>query len=539
MNSLLRRIWALFLCLCVLLPFAVPAQAAEATETEASETRQAEDISSAKYVTSVTGFTDWGYFFDEKVLQGGTSSGNASMTIEYEDGIGSVYFIFRYEYGEYTVTNNDTGETKTVGQGSFLHDFLDLEGMFGTAPTSVTIKFENGDVRLNEVYIFTPGETPDFVQKWDMPVEDETDMILFSTHGDDEQLFFAGLLPYYANALDYQVQVVYLTDHRNNTNQRVHEMLNGLWAVGCTTYPVFGSFADFLYDTMEQTYAHFETLGTTRDDIIEFCVEQIRRFNPLVVVAHDFAGEYAHGQHMVYADCVAAALEISNDATQYPELAEKYGTWDVPKAYFHLYEENQITMDWDTPMEELDGMTPFEVTQKLGFPCHESQQWTWFYKWINGKNDVVITKASEIATYSPCLFGLYRTTVGPDVEKNDFFENLTTYAEQKRLAQEELERQQAAAQATETQPTEEAEKSGSIWDLFNSDQDSKTSQIAKQEAAQQSRETAARKNKINGIILGTGFGLIALLLIYNLWQERERKRRRKRRPKPRMDSSEK
>lgn len=537
MNQNMKRAIAWILCICAILSLlpAVFAGASEAEQDTSSATKEAESISVSKAVTDAPGFTDWGYLFDGKVLQGGTSAATASLTIQHTEGIGSLYFIFRLEYGEYTVTNNDTGETKTVGQGSFLHDFLDLEAMFGTAPTSVTVKFENGKVRINELYIFTTGEAPDFVQKWEMPAEDKTDLILFSTHGDDEQLFFAGILPYYANALDYQVQVVYLTDHRNNTDQRVHEMLNGLWAVGCTTYPVIGSFDDFLIESLEGTYKKFEELGTTRDDIIEFCVEQLRRFNPLVIVAHDFAGEYAHGQHMVYADCVSAALEISNDATQYPELAEKYGTWDVPKAYFHLYEENSITMDWDTPMEELDGMTPFEVTQKLGFPCHESQQWTWFYKWINGKNDVVITKASEIATYSPCLYGLYRTTVGADVEKNDFFENVTTYAEQERLAQEELERQQA----TETQPVTEAteETKGSFWDWFGSDDEAE--QLAQQATAQQQRDAQARKDRINTIILSVGLGLIGLLLIYNLWQDRQRKRRRKRRQRPRMEGLEK
>lgn len=535
MNQRFKRMIAWILCICALIALlpAVFASASEADETQASVTKEAESISVSKAVTDATGFTNWGYLFDGKVLQGGTSAEFASLTIKHTEGIGSLYFIYRYEYGTYSVTNNDTGVSKAVGQGSFLHDFIDLEALFGTAPTSVTVTYDNGPVRLNEMYIFTPGETPDFVQKWELPAEDKTDMILFSTHGDDEQLFFAGILPYYANALDYQVQVVYLTDHRNNTDQRVHEMLNGMWAVGCTTYPVFGTFDDFLIESKEGTYDKFEELGVTRDDIIEFCVEQIRRFKPLVTVGHDFAGEYSHGQHMVYADCVAAALEISNDATQYPELAEKYGTWDVPKAYFHLYEENQITMDWDTPMEELDGMTPFEVTQKLGFPCHESQQWTWFYKWINGKNDVVITKASQIATYSPCLYGLYRTIVGEDVEKNDFFENLTTYEEQERLEQEALAQQ--TAPTTEPEVTEEDSKG--FWDWFSSD--AEADQLYQQETAQAARDTAARKNKITFIILGTGLGIIGLLLAYNLWQERERKRRRKRRPRPKMDASEK
>jgi LmbE family N-acetylglucosaminyl deacetylase len=48
-------------------------------------------------------------------------------------------------------------------------------------------------------------------------LEGGADLVLFSAHGDDEHLFFAGLLPTYAEERGYRVQVVYLTDHRNDT----------------------------------------------------------------------------------------------------------------------------------------------------------------------------------------------------------------------------------------------------------------------------------------------------------------------------------
>lgn len=463
MKHIAKSILCFLLCMALLLPLMGPMSVA-ADEPEA-EVPAAQDITSRSLVTDSTGFYSLTNAFDGQVHTRPSADNMASLTLGYEDGIGSLYLLFGESYGTYLVTNNDTGEEYTAGTAGFLHDFIDLAGIFGTAPTSVTLTFDHGSVRLNELYMFTVGEVPDYVQKWTEPTEGAMDMILFSTHGDDEQLFFAGLLPYYANAMDYRVLVVYLTDHRNLTDMRVHEMLNGLWAVGVDVYPVFGTFDDFLLESKEATYQEFEKQGVTKDDIMAFVVEQIRRYKPLVVVGHDFAGEYSHGQHMVYAECLAEALAITNDPTSYPELAELYGTWDVPKAYFHLYEENPIVMDWDTPMEELDGMTPFEVTQKLGFPCHESQQWTWFNGWINGKN-TPITKASQIATYSPCLYGLYRSTVGDDVEKNDFFENLICYAEQERIAaeeeaqrreEEEAARQEAEQAATETTAPPETE----------------------------------------------------------------------------------
>ena len=429
MNIIKRiTVYLLLASLLFSIPWSLPVYAEEASETtQTDQTEEAINITSIKLVTESKGFSNLARAFDGKESRA-SSAATSSMTLTYEEGIGSLYIIFHMEYGEYILVNNDTGAEHICGKYEFLHEFIDLVEIFGAAPSSVTLRFENGSVKIDDIYAFTPGKTPDFVQKWAPPADNETDLILFTTHGDDEQLFFAGLLPYYAKGRDYTVQVVYLTDHRNLWDDRVHEMLNGLWAVGCDRYPVFGRYYDFMQATMKDTYWKFDRLGWPREEMLGFVVEQLRRFKPLVAVGHDFAGEYSHGQHMVYADLLASALEISNDPESYPELAEQYGLWDVPKAYFHLYAENPIVMDWDTPMEELDGMTPFEVTQKLGFPAHVSQQDTWFKRWLYGGG--TITKATQIETYSPCLYGLYRTTVGPDTGLNDMFENITPYGQE-------------------------------------------------------------------------------------------------------------
>ena len=430
------RFLILGLCLFLLIPlFPRPASA--------YTTSAAANISAPGCITDHTGFPTTAHLFDGQLLFGWDTPDSASLTLEHSEGIGSLYFLFGREYGSYTVTDNTTGQVLICGEDRFLHEFLDLEAAFGTAPSSVTVNFGNGSVLIYELYLFTAGQVPDFVQRWNAPREDKTDLILFSTHGDDEQLFFAGLLPYYAGEKELQVQVVYLTDHRNNSQTRIHEMLNGLWAVGVTTYPVFGPYPDFRVGDMPLTYTYFESYGFPREQMLGFVVEQLRRFNPLVVVGHDFNGEYRHGQHMVYADLLAKALEISNDPAQYPELAEAYGTWDVPKAYFHLYWENEILMDWDQPLEKFGGMTAFQVTKELGFPCHVSQQQAFGF-WINPYNS-----AAQIPEHNPRAYGLYRSTVGADVRNNDMFENVIPYADQARLAEEAKLAEEARLQAQE------------------------------------------------------------------------------------------
>lgn len=431
MKQLVKALAAL-LCLGLLIRIFPAVHAAEATV-------MAQELTSGTAISG-TGYSSFGFLKDGNIKSYVTSGGNAVLTLENDSGIGGLYLMFDLEYGEYTVVNNDTGAAGTAGGDGILHEFVDIAAMFGAPAKSVTLKFEKGSVRLSEIRSFTQGDTPEDVQRWQAPAQ-EADLVLFATHGDDDQLFFAGLLPKYSHMEDVVVQVVYLTDHRNLTKGRTHEMLNGLWNVGVRCYPVFGKFADFRIDSLEGTYQQYASLGTSRNDLQSYVVEQIRRFKPKVAVGHDLKGEYGHGMHMVYADLLTKALDLTGDPNAFPESAEKYGTWEVQKTYLHLYGENPVVIDYDTPMEQLGGLTPFEVTQKYGYPCHESQQWTWFTRWINGAMDqVTIHKASQIATYSPCSFGLYRSTVGADVEKNDFLENIETYAQQH--AREDAQRQE-------------------------------------------------------------------------------------------------
>ena len=384
-------------------------------------TVNAEEIPGSAAVKKYSGFSSDNRLFDGRTMESTKIRDGGTVTLSCDAGIGSVYLVFGEEYGAFSVTDEGSGETLTLGQTGYLHEFLDLETVFGTVPETVTLTFDNGEVKIAELSAFTPGEVPGWVQRWQAPAEGEADLTLFSTHGDDEQLFFAGLLPYYAAERGYNVQVVYMTDHRNMTMRRSHEMLDGLWAVGVRHYPVFGTFGDYNTQSLAEAYQKYRNKGISREDILAFVVENVRRFRPKVAVGHDLRGEYGHGMHMVYAELFCEAVNISADPEQFPASAERYGIWDVPKTYLHLYPENRINMDWDIPLESFGGMTAFEVTKQLGFPCHVSQQ-TYYSWYFQGKN-----AASEITQYSPCAFGLYRTTVGQDVQKNDFFEHMTTH----------------------------------------------------------------------------------------------------------------
>ena len=417
---------------------------------------EAEDLSGKTLVKDHSGVGSLNRLFDGRTIESTKIRKGGHITLADEGGIGSVYLVFDREYGKITLTDQDDGVEKELEETRFLHVFLDMERIFGYAPGCVTVSFDSGEALLNELSAFGPGQLPDWVQQWEPPAEGAADLVLFSTHGDDEQLFFAGMLPYYSRELGYNVQVVYMTGHRNMSMRRTHEMLDGLWAVGVKRYPVFGPFGDYNSTSLAAAYQIYRNKGISREDILSYVVENVRRFRPKVAVGHDLKGEYGHGMHMVYAELLCEAVEISADAESFPESAEQYGIWDVPKTYLHLYPENQILMDWDIPLESFGGMTAFAVTKELGFPCHISQQR--YYSWYFSGMDT----AAEITEYSPREFGLYRSTVGDDVQKKDFFEHMTTHAQDAQMeaqwraeeeARQEAERLKAET-AAQTEPVQ-------------------------------------------------------------------------------------
>lgn len=401
----------------------------------------AEDISGRALLEKYHAFQPVGYLFDGSTYYSTQARQDGWVTLKAEQGMGSLYFIFGEDCPSLILRNEDTGETREIQDNSFLHLFVDLEELFGGAVQRLTITFPEKQTLISELSVYTAGQVPDSVQRWQEPKEHETDLVLFSAHGDDEQLFFAGVLPYYGAERGYQVQVVYLTDHRNQGARRRHEMLDGLWAVGIQTYPVFGSFGDYYAMSLSEAYSRYEKKGVTREELLGFVVEQLRRFRPKVAVGHDLNGEYGHGMHRLYADLLCQAVQISQDREAYPELAERYGVWDVPKTYLHLYGGNVIWMDWDQPLEAFDGMTAYQVTKQLGFASHPSQHG--YYSWFFEDRD----KAADIPEYSPCWYGLYRSTVGEDVHGNDFFENLTSYEEDGKMEQALKEAEQARLRA--------------------------------------------------------------------------------------------
>ena len=257
-------------------------------------------------------------------------------------------------------------------------------------------------LRINEITVLSAGERPDYIQDW-QPTFEKADLLVVIAHPDDEYIFMGAVIPYYGAERGKNVLVAYITE---SSTERRTELLDGLWAAGQRSYPLTGKFHDRYTTSLDVAY---QRLGKNKTR--NYMIELFRQYKPDVVVTHDIHGEYGHGVHKVCADIVLYALERSGNQKVDKASAKEYGTWNVPKCYIHLYEKDQVIFDWNAmTLEAFGGRTAFDVAD-TAWHCHLSQQHTEYQVYVDGP-------------YDSQIFGLYRSTVGPDQEHNDFFENI-------------------------------------------------------------------------------------------------------------------
>ena len=410
------------------------------------------------------------------------------LAVTSEKPMYGIYIRWGSAVAPYTLHYNDL--TEKHGQQGFLHDYVEL----AEPATSVEIRIEK-EVYVSEIEAYSEGRLPADVQVW-KPALKEADILVLSTHADDEILFMGGVLAQYGGQEKRKVQVAYMCEFWSTEPVREHEKLDGLWASGIRNYPVCMGFYDYYSKTLDKAKTQYDFEKLTKS-----VCETIRRFKPLVIVTHDIKGEYGHGGHMILNAAVQEAIEHSMEADYQKESAERYGTWDVPKTYFHLYGKNKLRLNMRVPLSEFGDKTALEVA-KAAYKKHESQQWCWFY-------------VSDDYEYSAADFGLFRTTVGLDTG-NNMLENVVTYEEQERIAEEERKAEEArlaeeARKAEEARLAEEARKAeeARLAEEARKAEEARLAEEArKAEEAEKQQEKTDSRNKTLRIV-----GLVALCLV--------------------------
>jgi len=416
-------IWVItFLSVCLMLSFSVSAEDAVYNDS----------------IISSDGFTTPANICDGTTDTYSDSFAIPGVTVTREGNISSLYIVFDKVPGEWTLTcvgknesNDEVYKTINCGLNGFLHEFIAIEDEVEFDVCELKLAFKSY-VSIAEVYAFSSGALPAWVQEWKPPLN-KADLLIFASHSGDENLFFAGVIPYYASERCLTVQVVYLVDH-SETHDRVHEQLDTLWASGIRNYPVMGKFPDVASVSLDRNSSKFDTLsqlsssGFTFQDIVQFVTLNIRRFRPLVVLSHDTYGEHGDGMHILCAEAVIEASKKSGDYNEYTEDIINNFTWTPEKIYLHLYEEGKITLNLDENYGGIGMKTPFEVSSDA-YRFQKTQIDTILGKWLLGTETAPIKKATDIVYYSPCEYGLFFTSVGEDTVGGDLFENVIPYAQ--------------------------------------------------------------------------------------------------------------
>lgn len=415
-------------------------------------------------------------------LKAVTSKSGNTITVSAKDGssIGAVYVKWDKPVSPYELVTDS--ETLSCGQYGFLHEFISLDNP--STALQFTLPSEN-PMGIYGIRIFTDNQVPEDVQIWQPPCE-KADILLISSHADDEILFMGGIIPTYAAEQGARVQVAYMTEFWSTSPVREHEKLDGLWTDGLRTYPVCGNFKDIYTENLADAEKKYDI-----EKLSEYVAGIIDEFEPQIVVTHDFNGEYGHGFHQLTARAVANALESAG--------------FDVPKAYFHLYAENAIHMDLNTPLSSMNGQTALEIA-KAAYLMHKSQQWCWFY-------------VSDTYKYSCADFGLYKTNVGID-ENNNMLEHIVLYAEQERQEAERLEAERQEAERLEQERLEQEKqlqlKIAEIQAALDKEQKEAQDNVLAASNELQKMESELQIAKRNSLILITAGGLLLLLCMFYL-----------------------
>ena len=319
--------------------------------------------------------------------------------------IAGLYVCFGNMPESWEIQTSDDGKdwfTAVPGDTRVLHAYVALPQPAQHVRLAVTSEKKTA-LRINDLFVLSEGDLPDWVQVW-QPTEEKADILFLSTHPDDELIFFGGAIPTYAVEQQRKVVVAYFT--RSNTT-RSSELLNGLWHMGVRTYPVIGTFKDSYAKNLKAAYKSAGGKGKVN----EWIVGLYRQYKPEVVVTQDTNGEYGHKQHMMIADAAQNCIALAANEDEFTASTIAYGTWQVKKLYLHLYPENQITFDWTVPLKSMNGATGIELAEEA-YTLHKTQ----------ASSGMSVTETGT--KYDNRVFGLAFTTVGEDVRKDDFLENI-------------------------------------------------------------------------------------------------------------------
>ncbi len=229
---------------------------------------------------------------------------------------------------------------------------------------SLTLTAGEAGMVLSQLHVYGAGTLPGPFHLWqDTP--DHLDYMVISTHPDDDVIYMGSVVPVYGAEQGYVGTIVYVT---NQNRTRMTEAEEGAWEMGLRYRPLFFGFPDIARGSSQQQMDRFKY-----EEVLLATVRAYRQYRPVVVFAQDVNGEYGHWQHKLTSQASVEAFALAADPEYDPESRDQYGLWQVQKVYLHLFPENLLRLDGNTPLTFFDGTTAWNVARKA-FRKHVSQQ---------------------------------------------------------------------------------------------------------------------------------------------------------------------
>lgn len=368
------QIIALFLGLIMLLsPVTAPAEetpAPKGDQTAEAEQMSAENVSLQCNVKSAMKSFNRKYLRDNNFDTKNYVSAKSPLYVELND-CGAKYLCIGWETSEAPrIVRFYGAEDVLLSEVTELYPYHDEVLCIPENTVRLEILAAGEEkIALVEAQLYTEGVLPEpWGYTWE-PTPDHLDFLVISTHFDDDVLFLGGAMPIYGMERGYTGTILYMTYQQR---LRLDEALRGAWTMGTRCYPLFAMLPD-VYKADNKRAVEFSEAIVTKT-LVRF----FRQYKPLVIFTQDTEGEYGHWQHIQTVKCALSAIALAADASYDTESAEAYGTWQVQKAYTHLYPENKLILDTRAPLSAFGGLNAFEIATEA-YTKHVSQHQYWFY----------------------------------------------------------------------------------------------------------------------------------------------------------------
>ena len=321
--------------------------------------QEAKDLTNACIISSPDKTTD-------KVHDGAYTSFWQSRTnekphLEFQTPEGEsaqyLYICFAEMPEAWSIEEEINGEWQTSIEGTtdYYHVLVALNGKNHFRLVGISEK--KSYLKLNEVFVFSDGELPDWVQQWE-PTPKKADLLLLVAHPDDELIWGGGHL------LDDKYLVVCMT--RGNDPVRSAEFKSVMEATG-DKYLIL-SYPDKIgKDRSSWNY--------WKKDMEADIATVLNYKNWKQVATHNADGEYGHHHHQMTHQLVEEAYRETNCDAAFYSFGKYYVNDKVPydleempkDLYIQKRKLAKLYVSQRTTVRKMYHMLPYEYWQKEDF----------------------------------------------------------------------------------------------------------------------------------------------------------------------------